>query len=139
MGNGDKPHCEMLKRCEEDFRGRVCGYVGFDAKIEHKMMAGCDLLLMPPRNEPCGLPQTDSQLYGTLPIVTETGGLSDSVYSLEQAGLEGATGSKFIPLSENRLKQELYRALEMFHKQRKDFIGMQKNAMRSDFYWPRAT
>ena len=68
------------------------------------MMAGCDLLLMPSRYEPCGLPQMYSQMpaprkrawrgglcqrrpafmytvhrYGTLPIVHATGGLVDSV------------------------------------------------------------
>merc|ERR1719420_1618958 len=118
MGNGEKQHSEMLKRCERDHPGRVCGYVGFDPKVEHQMMAGCDLLLMPSRYEPCGLPQMYSQAYGTLPIVTETGGLKDSVKSIEQAGLEGATGFKFLPLTENRLKQELWKALELFYKNR---------------------
>merc|ERR1719171_312614 len=98
---------------QRKYPGRVCGYVGFDGRIEHQMMAGCDLLLMPSRYEPCGLPQTHSQLYGTLPIVTETGGLQDSVKSIEQEGFGGATGFKFLPLTEDRLKEELFRALEL--------------------------
>merc|ERR1719379_558339 len=111
MGNGEKQHADMLKWAETTYPGRVCGYAGFDGKIEHQMMAGCDFFLMPSRYEPCGLPQMYSQLYGTLPIVTETGGLKDSVKSIEQAGLDGATGFKFLPLNEERLKQELFRAL----------------------------
>lgn len=31
----------------------------------HQMMAACDLLLMPSRYEPCGLPQMYSQMFGT--------------------------------------------------------------------------
>jgi len=36
---------------------QVCGYVGFTAEMEHKIIAGADILLMPSRYEPCGLPQ----------------------------------------------------------------------------------
>jgi len=138
MGNGEQGHADMLKWAELEYPGRVCGYAGFSAEIEHEMMAGCDLLLMPSRYEPCGLPQMHSQLYGTLPIVTETGGLKDSVKSIEQAGLENATGFKFQPLTRDRLKQELFRALELFYRHKEDFVRMQVNAMRGDFYWPRA-
>jgi starch synthase len=138
MGNGEKEHADMLKWAELTYPGRVCGFVGFDSRVEHQMMAGCDLLLMPSRYEPCGLPQMYSQLYGTLPIVTETGGLKDSVKSMEEAGLADATGFKFLPLTEDRLKQELFRALELFHQKKQWFQQMQQNAMRGDFYWPRA-
>eukprot|EP00971_Amphidinium_carterae_P035896 705928-Amphidinium_carterae.1 len=46
MGNGD---------------GRVCGYAGFDPKVERALAAlihvcGCDFLIMPSRYEPCGIP-----------------------------------------------------------------------------------
>lgn len=32
MGNGDKGHGDMLRHVENTFKGRVCGYVGFDPK-----------------------------------------------------------------------------------------------------------
>ena len=38
-------------------QGKVCGYVGFTPAMEHKIIAGADILLMPSRYEPCGLPQ----------------------------------------------------------------------------------
>merc|ERR1719310_2469613 len=125
MGNGEAHYAECVRTAEVAYPGRVCGYVGFDPKVEHQMMAGCDLLLMPSRYEPCGLPQMISQLYGTLPIVTETGGLKDSVKGIEQAGLKDATGFKFLPLTEDRLKQELFLALHIFYGQRDDFTQMQ--------------
>eukprot|EP00931_Biecheleriopsis_adriatica_P055650 TRINITY_DN32951_c0_g1_i2.p1 TRINITY_DN32951_c0_g1~~TRINITY_DN32951_c0_g1_i2.p1 ORF type:complete len:1274 (+),score=287.99 TRINITY_DN32951_c0_g1_i2:42-3863(+) len=136
MGSGDKSYEKLMKQAELDHPGLVCGFVGFSDKLEHQMMAGCDFLLMPSRYEPCGLPQMYSQLYGTLPIVTETGGLKDSVKSIEDVGLANATGFKFQPLTADRIKQELSKALEMFYRKRQEFAQMQRNAMRSDFYWP---
>jgi len=138
MGNGDRQYRDMLRDAERRHPGRVCGYVGFSAKVEHQMISGCDFLLMPSRYEPCGLPQMYSQLYGTLPIVSETGGLKDSVKSIDDVGLENATGFMFQPLTGDRLKQELWRALDLFHRRRDDFCQMQINAMKSDFYWPQA-
>ena len=96
MGKGDDMYASQLSNAENTNRGRVCGYVGFDPKVEHRMMAGCDFLLMPSQYEPCGLPQMHpgkksfvgrgrpgrcwshlryAQAYGTVPVVHETGGL----------------------------------------------------------------
>jgi hypothetical protein len=33
------------------------GWVGFSVKMAHRITAGCDILLMPSRFEPCGLNQ----------------------------------------------------------------------------------
>jgi starch synthase len=43
-------------------KGKVCGFVGFTAEMEHKILAGADILLMPSRYEPCGLPQVSAAL-----------------------------------------------------------------------------
>merc|ERR1712187_458331 len=97
MGNGDKAYADTLRWAEGAFQGRVCGYVGFDPKIEHQMMAGCDLFLMPSRYEPCGLPQMICQQYACLPIVNATGGLTDSVKDISE-GKSSATGFFMTPL-----------------------------------------
>jgi len=137
MGNGDRQYSDTLRWAETNHRGRICGYVGFDPKVEHQMMAGCDLLLMPSRYEPCGLPQMYSQMYGTLPIVHATGGLVDSVKDISE-GIEVATGFHVSPLSSDTLKETVYRAVELNLKRREDFCRMQRTAMQSDYYWPKA-
>ena len=95
MGKGDDKYDSQVSKAENANKGRVCGYVGFDPKVEHSMLAGCDILLMPSQHEPCGLLQMYAQAYGTVPVVHETGGLKDSVSGLwdEERDRETATGS----------------------------------------------
>ena len=53
--------------------------------------AGSDFFIMPSRYEPCGLNQLYSQIYGTIPIVRNTGGLIDTVIPYDK-DKENATG-----------------------------------------------
>jgi len=140
MGRGDPEYATHLREAEAQNKGRVCGYVGFDPKVEHRMMAGCDLILMPSQYEPCGLPQMYAQQYGALPVVHETGGLKDSVVGLWDVERDraSATGFLFDPFEPNPFKARLYQAMELFHKNKAVFKQMQETCIRSDFYWPRA-
>eukprot|EP00802_Teleaulax_amphioxeia_P007215 Tamp_07221.p1 GENE.Tamp_07221~~Tamp_07221.p1 ORF type:complete len:746 (+),score=180.62 Tamp_07221:72-2309(+) len=79
MGSGEGRYVDFLMNAERHNKGRVVGYVGFSPDMEHKMLAAADILLMPSRYEPCGLPQMYAQRYGTVPVVHATGGLKDSV------------------------------------------------------------
>lgn len=137
MGNGEKQYADTLRWAEGNFKGKVCGYVGFDPKVEHQMMAGCDLLIMPSRYEPCGLPQMCSQMYGCLPIVHATGGLVDSVKDIS-LGTSVATGFHCDRLAPDKLKETMWKAMELFHKRPDEFKTMQRSAMQMDFYWPSA-
>eukprot|EP00930_Biecheleria_cincta_P088987 TRINITY_DN7823_c0_g1_i2.p1 TRINITY_DN7823_c0_g1~~TRINITY_DN7823_c0_g1_i2.p1 ORF type:complete len:883 (-),score=165.00 TRINITY_DN7823_c0_g1_i2:145-2751(-) len=138
MGKGEDEWAKQVSEAEGRHRGRVCGYVGFDPVVEHQMLAGCDLLLMPSQYEPCGLPQMYAQMYGTLPVVHETGGLKDSVRGLWDEGRDQdtATGFPFCGFSSDSLKQRLCQAIWMFHHNQPLFKKMQSNAMKLDHYWP---
>jgi starch synthase len=140
MGKGDMGFERQVSAAEAAFKGRVCGYVGFDPEVEHRMMAGCDLLLMPSQYEPCGLPQMYAQQYATLPVVHETGGLKDSVKGMWDGirDRNSATGFLFSGFDVNRLKERMYQAMDVFHHKKDLFRQMQQNAISSDYYWPQA-
>ena len=55
MGSGEERYANFLRRAEAENPGKVCGYVGFTAEMEHKIIAGADILLMPSRSPPCPL------------------------------------------------------------------------------------
>ncbi len=65
-----------------DIRNRM-SVNDFSESLSHQAFAGADFLFMPSRFEPCGLPQMTGCIYGTLPIVFDTGGLHDTVRQLE--------------------------------------------------------
>jgi len=158
MGQGEVRFAEELRQAEQKYAGRICGYVGFDPRVEHQMMAACDFYLMPSQYEPCGLPQMYAQQYGTLPIVHATGGLKDSVQALSTAAVqseertlkdtedstaavqseERCTGFAFTTYTEDSLKERIYHALEVYHKRKHLFRQMQLNALRCNHYWPKA-
>ena len=66
--------------------------VDFDDTLSHLGFGASDFVLMPSRFEPCGLPQMIGAIYGTLPIVHDTGGLSDTV---ENLNVKNNTGNGF--------------------------------------------
>ena len=67
--------------------------VNFDEGLSRTGYAGSDLVLMPSLFEPCGLPQMIGALYGSLPIVHDTGGLHDTV---DHLNVNQSTGNGFI-------------------------------------------
>jgi len=137
MGNGEEHLGHMLRWAESTWKGRVCGYWGFNPHIEREIIAGSDFFLMPSRYEPCGIPQMCAMRYGTLPIVHATGGLKDSVKSWYTEP-ESATGFHLWPLNEDSLKKVVFDALQLFFRQPEEFETMRSRAMQQDFSWPRA-
>ena len=65
----------------------------FDERLSRLGFAASDFTFMPSRFEPCGLPQMIGCLYGSLPIVHDTGGLHDTVTHLDA---EHDTGNGFV-------------------------------------------
>ena len=67
-------------------RVAVCG---FNEGLSHQAFAASDFLFMPSSFEPCGLPQMVGGIYGTLPIVHDTGGLHDTIRQLNPENNSG--------------------------------------------------
>jgi len=75
-----------------DLYGRL-SICDFDERLSRQAYASSDFLLMPSRFEPCGLPQMVGAIYGSLPVVHDTGGLHDTVEHLDPAT---GTGNGFV-------------------------------------------
>ena len=73
--------------------GRRVAVCDFNDDLSHMGYAAADFLLMPSQFEPCGLSQMIGCLYGTLPIVHNTGGLHDTVQHLD---VKAQTGNGFV-------------------------------------------
>jgi glycogen synthase len=73
--------------------GKRLAVCDFDGKLSQLGFAGSDFTLVPSLFEPCGLPQMQGPIYGSLPIVHNTGGLHDTVEMMDVAN---RTGNGFI-------------------------------------------
>ena len=80
-GSGDRELEERAAALAQAYPGQVAVHP-FDEIVVHLVYAAGDFLLMPSRFEPCGLSQLIAQRFGTLPLVTRTGGLADTVTDL---------------------------------------------------------
>ena len=85
---------DIVEHHELHDRVAVCD---FDEELSRLGYAASDFMLMPSRFEPCGLPQMISAIYGSLPIVHDTGGLHDTVRHLDVGGGHRATASSSRP------------------------------------------
>ena len=130
-GSGDAGLEEVWKVLAARHPDRVRAAIGYDEALEHRILSGADLFLMPSRYEPCGLSQMHSLRYGTVPVVHATGGLTDTVRDASQPGGNGFKFQDFTPAG---LLQALHRALDLFHK-RKEWSKIQKAGMKDDHSW----
>jgi starch synthase len=93
LGDGDPKLVEALAAKQKKYPGKFSLNVTFDDKMAHLIEAGSDLYLMPSKYEPCGLNQIYSLRYATIPIVSNVGGLVDTV---EEIDTESGEGTGFI-------------------------------------------
>lgn len=95
----------------------------FDEGLSRTAYAGSDFVLMPSLFEPCGLPQMVGALYGSLPIVHDTGGLHDTVDPLDVQRSKG-NGFVFRDYDANALAWGIDEAMR-FYKQSPDVRAAQ--------------
>lgn len=137
LGSGDPwVEYELKKLCEQAPQ-QVAAHIGFHDALAHRIEAGSDLFVMPSHYEPCGLNQLYSLRYGTVPVVTATGGLADTVVdaSDENVANQTATGFHLPEKTPQGLDQAIGRALNMRHHQKKNWQDLVLRGMRKDSSW----
>ena len=90
------------------------GVHNFDARLSALGFAASDFTLMPSLFEPCGLPQMQAPIYGSLAIAHNTGGLHDTVEMLDAAASTG-NGFVFDNYDSNGLFWAMDQAMDFFH------------------------
>lgn len=111
--------------------------IGYSEELSHLIEAGSDFFLMPSRYEPCGLNQLYSQIYGTLPIVHNTGGLSDTVQNYDEKTGEG-TGFMFDNLTPRSIYDTVGWAVYAYYNKKEHIKAMKERAMKQDFSWKKS-
>lgn len=135
LGKGDYYYENFFSRLSEKYPDKVAAVLAYDKELSKKIYAGSDVLLMPSRNEPCGLSQMIASRYGTVPLVRETGGLYDSIKDIGWEG--GGNGFTFAPYSAWELLQAVSRAVE-YYRDGEKWTALVKKVMRWDFSWKKS-
>jgi starch synthase len=136
LGTGD-PHAEgAFRQAAQRHPGRVAVFVGYDEALAHRAFAGADVILVPSRQEPCGLTQLYAQAYGALPLVRRTGGLADTVIGATTETLAdgSATGFMFDVASGWALGEAINQALSLF-RDPAAWRLVQRRGMMTEFGW----
>ena len=134
LGTGDKKYQKFFESAQLKYRDKFSSYLGFDDSLAHLIEAGSDIFLMPSKYEPCGLNQMYSLVYGTVPIVRETGGLADTVVKYNAKTGKG-NGFVFKKYDVKALVSEIKRAIKIFNSEPKTWEKIQKNGMKGNFSW----
>jgi starch synthase len=133
LGTGDPEQEAALTALASAHKGRVGVRLAFDEELAHLVTAGCDLLAMPSRYEPCGLNQMYALRYGTPPVVREVGGLKDTVRPFDPLSGQG-TGFTFQPFQATDLGCAVREGL-WTRQHPVLWKRLRQNAMAQDFSW----
>jgi starch synthase len=140
IGEGNPDYEAQIDILTRRFPGRVGHLSTFSEDSAHRLIAGCDMLVVPSRFEPCGLVQMYALRYGTLPVVHRTGGLVDSVTAITAESLQDGTGTGFLFDAPTPASLADTAALAIaLHREAPDaWRTGQLNAMAVDFGWRHA-
>lgn len=133
LGTGEANYENILRDYQNKYPKKVAARLYFSDQEANAIYAGSDLYMMPSITEPCGISQLIAMRYGAIPIVTETGGLEDTVHAYNKYTDEG-NGFSFYDKNPQILLEATKRAIETY-KNKEEFIGLIKNAMNSKYDW----
>ncbi len=139
FGQGDHDIEQQLLDTAARFAGRMAVKIGYAEPTAHLIHAGSDAIVQPSRFEPCGLTQLYALRYGCVPVVSRTGGLSETIIDANDAAISArvATGFQFHPVNTDGLRLALRRALDAYGDPR-SWARLQNQGMKTKFSWERS-
>ena len=137
LGTGDPVLEAGFQAAAQAHPGRVAAVIGYDEGLAHRILAGADCVLVPSRQEPCGLTQLYALRYGALPLVRRTGGLADTVVDANAQSLLDSTANGFVfnEPSSWVLGETIARATRLFREDPRAWTRLQRHGMAQDFSW----
>ena len=130
IGEGEPRLRHAVSAFVAELPGHVACNLTFTDALEHQLMAGADIVLMPSLYEPCGLTQMHAQRYGALVVGRRVGGIADTVE-------DGVTGFLFDAFDVRGMDAAIERALAVY-ADAPAWRAMMRRAMTRDFGWDHA-
>jgi starch synthase len=139
FGQGDHDIEQHLLATAQRYPRRMAVHIGYDEPTAHLIHGGSDAIVQPSRFEPCGLTQLYALRYGTVPVVSRTGGLSETIIDANDAAMSArvATGFQFHPVTTDGLRLALRRAMHAYVEP-KMWARLQNQGMKAKFSWERS-
>ena len=134
-GTGSPALADHARKVAGDHRGSLTVLDGYSDDTAHQIMAGSDMVLIPSRFEPCGLTQMQAMSYGTIPVVTDVGGLRDTVIDLDRDARHG-TGFVACRSDTTSVTDALCRAVRGWRNPARR-ARAQHRGMTTDWSWSR--
>jgi len=134
LGSGDPKIATRLTELATRYPGSVAFHQGYSEALAHLIEAASDVFLMPSRFEPCGLNQLYSLRYGTLPLVNQTGGLSDTVSEVQ---MSSGTGFVMASYDINELRSAMHRAINLYQLH-DEWQNAMRRGMTQDWSWDKS-
>ncbi|MGH8874790.1 MAG: glycogen synthase [Acidimicrobiia bacterium] len=133
LGAGERGLARQARLLAEAMPERLAFREGYDEPLAHRIFAGSDLYLMPSRFEPCGLAQMQAMAYGALPVVTDVGGLRDTVLDADREPVRG-TGFVAPEVTAAAVVDALHRAARAWRATKRRRM-IQERGMAADWSW----
>lgn len=129
LGSGNAYIEQQLKELDSVYSNFATD-IGYKEHLSHKIYASADFLLMPSRVEPCGLNQMYAMRYGTVPVVSYTGGLRDTVKDITTGG----SGLNFTYPGVDDIIHAMSRGVNIY-KNKVQMDELVLSNMKFDFAW----
>ena len=137
LGKGDEHYKYIFENAAYWHKDKVSANITFSDTLAQRIYAASDMFLMPSLFEPCGLGQIFSFRYGAVPIVRETGGLNDTVFSYNETTGEG-NGFTFTNYNAHDMLDTIRRAVDFYYNKKDIWSLLVQRGMRSDFSWEKS-
>lgn len=113
IGEGDRHYINIFKSLAKKYPRQIYYRDTISERLEHRLDAAADFMLLPSVYEPCGTAHLKAMRYGVVSIAHRVGGLADTIYDYDSRRATG-TGFLFDEWTSESMLEAIDRALEVY-------------------------